>query len=178
VIDLAGFYRSLLLLKSGVTKESLLGYNADRFSAKAREKLSAAQLEEALTLLLGLYRALRYSISPRFELETVVSKLCWLDRWVSQAELRDAIEAARAVLDGAKGSAAYGAVNTGAEAHSAGSAGAPSGSPDYLEPGAFAESFKQKIAQSKESVSSPIGEEVETVKRVFRGTIVETGDGV
>jgi DNA polymerase-3 subunit gamma/tau len=98
VIDLAGYYRSLLLLKNGVTRESLLGYSPERFSAPVREKLDSAQFEQALSLLLGLYRDIRYSVSPRFELETVLSKLCWLDRWVSPLELRDAIAGARNVL--------------------------------------------------------------------------------
>ncbi|GHV77471.1 hypothetical protein AGMMS49942_22920 [Spirochaetia bacterium] len=99
VIDLAGYYRSLLLLKNGVTRESLLGYGPERFSAPVREKLESAQLEQALSLLLGLYRDIRYSVSPRFELETVLSKLCWLDLWVSPLELRDAIAGARNVLE-------------------------------------------------------------------------------
>jgi DNA polymerase-3 subunit gamma/tau len=98
VIDLAGYYRSLLLLKNGVTRESLLGYSPERFSASVREKFDSAQLEQALSLLLGLYRDIRYSVSPRFELETVLSKLSWLDRWVSPLELRNAIAGAQNVL--------------------------------------------------------------------------------
>jgi DNA polymerase-3 subunit gamma/tau len=99
VIDLAGYYRSLLLLKNGVTRESLLGYSPGRFSAPVRDKLDSAQLEQALSLLLDLYRDIRYSVSPRFELETVLSKLCWLDRWVSPLELRAAIAGARNILE-------------------------------------------------------------------------------
>jgi len=99
VIDLAGYYRSLLLIKAGVNKESLLGYGADRFS-RIWEKLNISQLEQGLSILLDLYRNIRYSLSPRFELETAVSKLCWLDKWVSPAELRAAVEEARFVLDG------------------------------------------------------------------------------
>jgi len=99
VIDLAGYYRNLLLIKAGITKESLLGYGADRFP-RIWEKLTISQLEQGISVLLDLYRNIRYSLSPRFELETAVSKLCWLDKWVSPAELRAAVEAARAVLDG------------------------------------------------------------------------------
>jgi DNA polymerase-3 subunit gamma/tau len=98
VIDLAGYYRSILLLKAGITKESLLGYGKGRFSARVWEKLSFSQLEEGLSILLGLYRNIRYSLSPRFELEAAVSKLCWLDRWISPQELRAAVEAARTAL--------------------------------------------------------------------------------
>jgi DNA polymerase-3 subunit gamma/tau len=99
VVDLAGYYRSLLLLKNGVTRESLLGYSPDRFSPKVREVLDSPHLERALDLLLGLYRDIRYSVSPRFELETVVSKLSWLNHWVSPPELHAAIAQARRALN-------------------------------------------------------------------------------
>jgi DNA polymerase-3 subunit gamma/tau len=98
VIDMAGYYRSLLLLKNGVTRESLLGYTPDRFSGKALEKLDSVHLERALDLLLDLYRNIRYSVSPRFELESAVSKLSWLNLWISPPELREEIARVRAVL--------------------------------------------------------------------------------
>ncbi|GHT97658.1 DNA polymerase III subunit gamma/tau [Spirochaetia bacterium] len=98
IIDLAGYYRSLLLLKNGVNRESLLGYSPDRFSALVPEKLDSIHLERALSLLLDLYRDIRYSLSPRFELETAVSKLSWLDRWISPPELRAAVAGARDAL--------------------------------------------------------------------------------
>ncbi|GHV91748.1 hypothetical protein AGMMS50268_22510 [Spirochaetia bacterium] len=98
IIDLAGFYRSLLLLKNGVTRESLLGYKPERFSAEVLESLDSIRLEQALELLLDCYRNIRYSVSPRFELETAVSKLSWLSRWISPPELRAAVDAARNAL--------------------------------------------------------------------------------
>jgi DNA polymerase-3 subunit gamma/tau len=98
VIDLAGYYRSLLLLKNSVSRESLLGYPAERFSAKVLGGLSAAQIEQALELLLDCYRDIKYSVSPRFELETVISKLSWLKNWIPAAELRAAVEEARKAL--------------------------------------------------------------------------------
>jgi DNA polymerase III gamma/tau subunit len=101
VIDLAGYFRSLLLAKAGIAKESLLGYKPERFSAKVLAALDASRLEYGLELLLGLYRDIRSSVSPRFELETVIAKLCLLARWVSPEELSSAVAAARAVLGGA-----------------------------------------------------------------------------
>jgi DNA polymerase-3 subunit gamma/tau len=59
VIDLAGYYRSLLLIKAGITKESLLGYGIERFSS-VWKRLSLEQLEEGLSMLLELYRNIRY----------------------------------------------------------------------------------------------------------------------
>jgi DNA polymerase-3 subunit gamma/tau len=100
VIDLAGFYRSLLLLKNGVTRESLLGYRPALFSAKALETYDSIRLEQALDILLDCYRNIRYSVSPRFELETAVSKLTWLSKWVSPEELKEAVDDARSVLGG------------------------------------------------------------------------------
>ena len=98
VIDMAGYYRSLLLLKNGVTRESLLGYRPSLFSAKALETFDSIRLEHALELLLDCYRDIRYSVSPRFELEATVSKLSWLSRWISQPELKEAVENARNVF--------------------------------------------------------------------------------
>ena len=98
IIDLAGYYRSLLLLKNGVTRESLLGYRPALFSAKALETYDSIRLEQALDILLDCYRNIRYCVSPRFELETAVSKLSWLSRWVSPVELKEAVDDARSVL--------------------------------------------------------------------------------
>jgi len=102
VIDLAGYFRSLLLLKNGVTRESLLGYSPSLFSAKALETFDSVRLEQALELLLDCYRDIRYSVSPRFELETAVSKLSWLSRWISPTELGEAVENARSVFGNAE----------------------------------------------------------------------------
>jgi DNA polymerase-3 subunit gamma/tau len=98
VIDMAGYYRSLLLLKNGVIRESLLGYAPDRFSALALNAMDSVRLERALDILLNLYRDIRYSVSPRFELETAVSKLSWLTRWIPPTELRAAVMSVRDVL--------------------------------------------------------------------------------
>jgi len=98
IIDLAGYYRSLLLLKNGVTRESLLGFRPSQFSAKALETFDSVRLEQALDILLNCYRDIRYSVSPRFELENVISKLTWLSRWVSPVELKEAVEDARLAI--------------------------------------------------------------------------------
>ncbi|MDR2362917.1 MAG: DNA polymerase III subunit gamma/tau [Spirochaetaceae bacterium] len=111
VIDMAGYYRNLLLLKNGVNRESVLGYRPERFSALALNTLDSIHLERALSILLDLYRDIRYSVSPRFELETAVSKLCWLTQWVSPRELRAAIAGAQDALGiGREGPAGKGGV--------------------------------------------------------------------
>jgi len=98
IIDLAGYYRSLLLLKNGVTRESLLGYRSALFSAKVLETYDSIRLEQALDILLDCYRNIRYSVSPRFDLETAVSKLTWLNKWVTPVELKDAVDSARGIM--------------------------------------------------------------------------------
>ena len=105
IIDMAGYYRSLLLIKNGITRESLLGYSAGDFSAKVLETLDTVRLEQALEIFLSCYRDIRYSVSPRFELETAVSKLSWLGNWVSPVELKTAIEEAQGILHGTSGNA-------------------------------------------------------------------------
>jgi DNA polymerase-3 subunit gamma/tau len=160
VIDLAGYYRSLLLLKNGVTRESLLGYSPDRFSAAVREKLDSQRLEQALSLLLNLYRDMRYSVSPRFELETVISKLSWLDRWVSPLEMRAAIADARNVLDrGGGGIAGPLAVPGRVPSEAPRSIPGPSSSTlpeDFSSPGSFSEAFRRRLgAQGTSGTSTP-----------------------
>jgi DNA polymerase-3 subunit gamma/tau len=102
IIDLTGYYRSLLLLKNGITRESLLGFRSSQFSAKALEAFDSIRLEQALDILLDCYRDIRYSVSPRFELENVISKLSWLSRWISPLELKEAVENARLALGQSK----------------------------------------------------------------------------
>jgi DNA polymerase-3 subunit gamma/tau len=45
IIDLAAYYRSLLLLKNGITRDSILGYSAQRFSPAVLEALDSIRLE-------------------------------------------------------------------------------------------------------------------------------------
>ncbi len=175
VIDLAGYYRSLLLLKNGVTRESLLGYRSALFSAKALETFDSVRLEQALDLLLNCYRNIRYSVSPRFELETAVSKLSWLSRWISPTELGEAVENARGVLGNAgirQGRAA--AVKTApaaretassdiksadiksADVKSASAASAPAAAAPRPQPksGSLSDEFRRMLAERGSNVSS------------------------
>ena len=102
----ADYLRSLLLIKNGVTKESLLGNSVERYSKVVLEKWNPIQLERALSIFLQLYRDIRYSLSPRYEIELTFSRLCWLSEYVSNAEVKKAIDAAKGLLGGAGGVAA------------------------------------------------------------------------
>jgi DNA polymerase-3 subunit gamma/tau len=103
VVDLAGYYHNLFLIKAGIIRESILGYSPGRFSAPVLEKLDSVRLAQAQDLLFALHRDLRFSLSPRFELETLVSKLCWLDQWLSPLELGRAVQDAKNILEGGLG---------------------------------------------------------------------------
>ncbi len=99
----ADYLRSLLLIKNGVKKESLLGNSAERYSSLVLGAWNAIQIERALSLFLQLYRDIRYSLSPRYELELSFSRLCWLSSYVSNAEVKKAIDAAQSLLMGNSG---------------------------------------------------------------------------
>jgi DNA polymerase-3 subunit gamma/tau len=176
-------------LKNGVTRESLLGYAPERFSAPVLVKLDSVHLERALDLLLTLYRDIRYSVSPRFELETAVSKLSWLDRWISPPELRAAVTEARLSLGGNVPGGALPDQNAALTApNAAGRAADERAVYDQSialgRPGSLAEEFKRRMAvreaqkaetQTPEN-SGTIPPQVETVRRVFRGTVVDNSD--
>ena len=98
VSNFADYIRSLLLIQSGITKESLLGQNIQRFSQKVTSSWNKMMLERALSLFLQLFRDIRYSVSPRYELELAISRLCWLTSYVSVTEVKTAIEQAKALL--------------------------------------------------------------------------------
>jgi DNA polymerase-3 subunit gamma/tau len=97
VIDLAEYFRDLLLLKSGVKQEGLLNASPASFSASVVEYFSALQLEKALEMTVELYRHLKYSLSPRFELELLMSRLADLSSLITPAEV---LEAVRKVKNG------------------------------------------------------------------------------
>ncbi len=89
--EAAEYCRSLLLIKNGITKATLLGAPASSYDPVALEAFSSERLERALAHLLDLYRDMRYSVDPRFELELVIAKLCRLADFVSQSELAKVI---------------------------------------------------------------------------------------
>ena len=97
----ADYLRSLLLITNGITKESLLGNSVERYSATVLERWNSLQIERALSIFLQLYRDIRYSLSPRYEIELTFSRLCWLSQYVSNAEVKKAIDAAQKLLLGA-----------------------------------------------------------------------------
>lgn len=98
ITNCTDYLRSLLLIKSGVTKEALLGQAADRYAKEVIAAWNNIQIERALSIFLQLYRDIRYSLNPRYELELAVSRLCWLKDYVSAAEVKKAVDAVKPLL--------------------------------------------------------------------------------
>lgn len=96
------YIRSLLLIKNGITKESLLGQSAERYSKTVLDCWNTIQVERALSLFMQLYRDIRYSLSPRYELELAISRLCWLKEYISPKEVKAAVDNAHSLLQAEK----------------------------------------------------------------------------
>jgi len=89
--DLAGYFRDLLFLRAGVTREGLLGYASGDFDPDVVGRWTPQQLEKAVELLLAFHRGVSFTLNARFELELALVRLARLDDLVSPAELRQAI---------------------------------------------------------------------------------------
>ena len=98
IVNCTDYLRSLLLIRAGITKEALLGQSRDRYSQIVLQAWNPIQLERALSILLQLYRDIRYSLSPRYELELAFSRLSWLNQYVSPSEVKKAIDEAKSLL--------------------------------------------------------------------------------
>lgn len=85
--DFTEYFRSLLLIKKGIKSENIIGERISGFPEEIRNAFNEEQLEAALDLMLNLYRDIRYSLNPRFELELAVSKLLRLRYVASTASI-------------------------------------------------------------------------------------------
>ena len=97
-IDLAEYFRGVLFVRKGVRKEAILGFAPDRFSGKLIRTLSDTQVERALELLLGLFRVIRYSLNPRFDLDLAMSRLATLRDFVTPQEILREIQDIREAM--------------------------------------------------------------------------------
>ena len=124
----ADYLRSLLLIKNGVTKEALLGNSVERYSKTVLDAWNPVQIERGLSIFLQLYRDIRYSLSPRYEIELTFSRLCWLKDYVSNMEVKKAVDAAQKLLAGA------GVVTSGSAPATAGAAPSSAATPATAAP--------------------------------------------
>jgi DNA polymerase-3 subunit gamma/tau len=100
VADSAEYLRSLMLVKNGIVRDSLLGAPAQAYSAKALGAVDAERIERALAIALGAHRDLRYSVSPRFELELAFSRIASLASTYTREEIARAMDRIQAALSG------------------------------------------------------------------------------
>ena len=83
--DSAEFFRTLLFYKEGVRKPELLSVSESDIPSDIADQLDKEQLEAAFKAFLNLYRDIRYSLSPRFEVELLISRLSSL-RYLSSSD--------------------------------------------------------------------------------------------
>lgn len=102
VKDLTQYYRTLFLLAQGITDEDILGVVPSSIDQEVQKAYTNEQLEQAIDLLLKLYRDIRYSVNPRFELELAVSRLGDLAFMVSPTTLVQRLDALQQSLTGGK----------------------------------------------------------------------------
>jgi DNA polymerase-3 subunit gamma/tau len=102
-VDLTEYFRDLLLIKSGITRDTLLGYSAGDFDKMVLDSLSAPQIEKAIELLLAQYRNIRFSLNQRFELELVLARLVELDKLITPVEIREELNRLRGEILAAPG---------------------------------------------------------------------------
>ncbi len=99
VIDLTEYFRSLLFLKCGIRKESLLSFPAEAFPGEIIEFFSTNQLETAMEFFLTLHRHLKFSLNQRFELELTMHRLMDLKALITPAEVVQEIRKIKAEID-------------------------------------------------------------------------------
>jgi len=73
--DFSDYFRNILLIREGVKNRNVLGVQISSYPQEVLSAYTEEQLEAALDMFLNLYRNVRYSINPRFELELALSRL-------------------------------------------------------------------------------------------------------
>ncbi len=102
VIDLTEYFRSLLFLRLGIEKESIIGYSKDSIPVSVVNTYTPEQLEKAVDILLELYRKLRYTINQKFELELVLTRLSRLKHLITREEVINRVEELKKELNPVK----------------------------------------------------------------------------
>ena len=85
--DSAEFFRTLMLYKAGIKRPDILGSALSDIPEDIAAMLSEEQIEAGLKAVLDLYRDLRYSLSPRFEIELLFLRMSALPDLVTPSSL-------------------------------------------------------------------------------------------
>ncbi len=97
--DSIEFCRALLLVKHGITRESLLGAPLSSFDLSITEALSGERIERLLSIFLASYRSLKDSIDPRYELDLAVAKASHIGSYIQPSELVRAVGSIKRFLE-------------------------------------------------------------------------------
>jgi DNA polymerase-3 subunit gamma/tau len=95
VVDLSDYFRSVLFIRQGITRDGLLGHPRKGFSSRVIDALTIPQLEKVVEMLLQLYRDLRYSLNGRLELELLISRLARISDFFEPQDIIRKISALR-----------------------------------------------------------------------------------
>ena len=87
LLDLTVYFRSILFIKQGISKESILGFEGKRYSQKVINTFTVTQVEKILEILLELHRNLKYSINRNFELELALSRISSMADYIAPGEI-------------------------------------------------------------------------------------------
>ncbi len=90
--DSAEFFRTLMLYRAGVRRPDILGAALSDIPEDIASMLSEEQIQAALKAFLDLYRDIRYSLSPRLEIELMFMRLSSLPFMVSPESLVKKLE--------------------------------------------------------------------------------------
>lgn len=99
-VELGEYFRNLLFLRHGVESETLLGHSPNQFSSKVVGAFSVEQLEMAVEMSLALYRNIKFSLNPRYELELLVSQISRLQDYLTRREMLSEIKRLKGAVFG------------------------------------------------------------------------------
>ena len=99
VADTVEYCRACLLIKNGITRESILGAPLSSFDLGVTEALSGERIERILSIFLASYRNLKESIDPRYELDLAVAKASHINDYVPPSDLVRAVGTLKRFLE-------------------------------------------------------------------------------
>ena len=149
---LADYYRNILLLKNGITKESILGMTKESLPAGVVNTYTTGQTEKALELILDLLKNFRFSLNRHFELELLIHRLSRMKSFITQEELLKRIERLKKDL-GDPGRAPEAGVEAEEPADPETDEQGPT---EGLSGGQLIERIKEKIGRQKLTLSSAL----------------------
>lgn len=95
VKDFTSYIRSLLFYKNGVRRAEVLSFAKQDMPDTLVDGFTKDQLETMMKAFLDLYRDMRFSLSPKFELELLVSRLCSIRNLCSPISVVEKLEEIR-----------------------------------------------------------------------------------